>query len=144
MHSPFPRLLRGTLFLIAIVQFALGIAFVLAPEASAQALGLPPATGWANWLFGQFGARALGFGVGMLVAARHIEQARPWIAGMILVQVIDWLVTLKYLYLGDIALNQVSTAPYFPLLFIALLWVAMPRRASDDHPAHTTSHPSGA
>lgn len=129
MVSPYPRLLRATLIFIALVQFMLGAAFLLAPQTMEHTLGLSATPDWANWLFGQMGARFIGFGIGMLVAARSFALAAPWIWTMILVQAIDWIVTLKYLLAGSITLPQVSTAPYFPLLFIALLLVAMPRAA---------------
>ncbi len=127
MLSPYPRLFRGTLFFIATVQFILGLVLLLAPERFADSLGFAVTPAWANWLFGQMAARAIGFGFGMVVAARHIEQARPWIWAMIVVQALDWLVTLKYLLAGAMSLGQVSTAPYFPILFIVLLLLTMPK-----------------
>lgn len=129
MTSRYPRLLRATLIFIAVVQFILGAAFLLMPQTAVQTLGLSATPDWANWLFGQMGARFIGFGIGMLVAARNFTQALPWIWAMILVQAMDWIVTLKYLLAGSVTLPQVSTAPYFPLLFIALLLIAMPRTA---------------
>lgn len=129
MISRHPRLLRATLIFIALVQFLLGTAFLLAPHAAVHALGLSATPEWANWLFGQMGARFIGFGVGMLVAARNFAQAAPWIWTMIFVQAVDWIVTLKYLLAGSVSLPQVSTAPYFPVLFIMLLLIAMPRTA---------------
>ncbi len=129
MNSPFPRLLRATLIFIALVQFVLGAAFLLAPQAAVHTLGLSATPDWANWLFGQWAARCIGFGIGMLVAARNLAQAAPWIWAMIVVQALDWGVTLKYLLAGAVTLPQVSTAPFVPILFIVLLLIAMPRAA---------------
>ena len=129
MISHHPRLLRATLIFIALVQFLLGAAFLLSPHAAVHALGLSATPEWTNWLFGQMGARFIGFGVGMLVAAWNFAQAAPWIWTMIFVQAADWIVTLKYLLAGSVSLPQVSTAPYFPVLFIVLLLIAMPRTA---------------
>ncbi len=129
MVTPYPRLLRATLIFIAVVQFILGIMFLFAPREAVQVMGLAVTPDWANWLFGQMGARFIGFGIGMLVAARNIAQAAPWIWTMIFVQAVDWVVTLKYLLAGSVTLPQVSTAPYFPILFIVLLLIAMPRAA---------------
>ena len=120
------KLLSPTLRLIAAVQFALGLAFALAPEASAQALGLAPAPGWANWLLGMLAARCLAFGYGMWWAARHPAQARLWIGSMVFVQAVDWLVTLKYLALGAVTLAQVSTASFLPVVFMLVLGLGMP------------------
>jgi hypothetical protein len=125
--SRFPRLLSSTLWFIAIVQFVLGVAFIAAPEQAAHALGLAPAPGWANWLFGMMAARFLGFAYGMGVAARDPSGARSWIAAMVGVQAIDWVVTLKYLVLGQVTLAQVSTASFLPVLFVVALMAAMPR-----------------
>lgn len=127
MISRHPRLLRATLIFIALVQFALGAAFLLFPHAAVHAFGLSTTPEWTNWLFGMMGARFIGFGVGMLVAARNFAQAAPWIRTMIFVQAADWIVTLKYLIAGSVSLPQVSTAPYFPVLFIVLLLISMPR-----------------
>lgn len=131
MGSRYPRLLRATLVFIAVVQFVLGAAFLFAPQSTVQILGLSATPGWANWLFGQMAARFIAFGIGMLVAARDPLRAAPWIWLMILVQAIDWVVTVKYLAAGAVSLSQVSTAPYLPVLFIALLLVAMPRAKRD-------------
>ena len=127
MHSTFQKMLSPTLRFIAVVQLALGLGFALAPEATASWLGLAPAPGWANWLLGMMAARFLAFGYGMWVAAQHPEQARLWIGSMVFVQAVDWLVTVKYLYLGAVTLAQVSTASFLPVLFILVLVLGMPR-----------------
>lgn len=127
MVSRYPRLLRATLIFIAVVQFMLGLLFLLAPREAVHALGLAATPDWTNWLFGQMGVRFIGFGIVMIVAARNIAQATPWIWTMIFIQAVDWIVTLKYLLAGSVTLPQVSTAPFFPLLFIVLLLIAMPR-----------------
>lgn len=130
MASRFPRLLTATLWFIAAVQFVLGAAFLAAPERTAQLLGVGVAPGWANWFFGMMAARFLGFGFGMGVAARWPSEARSWIAAMIGVQAIDWIVTLKYLALGAVTLSQVSTASFLPVLFVVVLSAAMPKSAA--------------
>lgn len=127
MASRYPRLLAATLWFVAVVQFVLGAAFLVAPEQAAHALGLSPAPGWANWLFGMMAARFLGFAFGMAVAARNPAGARSWIVAMIGVQATDWIVTLKYLALGAVTLAQVSTASFLPVLFVVGLAVAIPR-----------------
>ena len=119
---------RPTLILIALVQFVLGLIFVFAPRAFAEALGLPPAPAWTDWLLAMFGARALGFGFGMIVAQRNIARHASWLIGMLLVQAIDWIATLLALAQGKVTLAQVSTAPFLPVLFIAVLLLALLRR----------------
>ena len=129
MTSRFPKLLRFTLWFIAVVQFVLGAAFLAAPEQTAQAMGLSVAPAWTNWLFGMMAARFLGFGYGMLVAARDPPRARAWINAMVAIQAIDWLVTLKYLLTGAVTLAQVSTASFLPVLFVIILVLGLPRPA---------------
>lgn len=125
MASRFPKLLPGTLWIIAVVQFVLGTAFLAAPERAAHALGLSAAPGWTNWLFGMMAARFLGFGYGMVIAARDPGNTRPWIKAMIGIQVIDWVVTLKYLFAGAVTLAQVSTASFLPVLFVVALVIGL-------------------
>ena len=129
MTSRFPELLRATLWVIAVIQFVLGTAFLAAPEQTANMLGLSVAPGWANWLFGMMAARFLGFGYGMVVAARNPDKARPWIKAMIAIQAIDWLVTLKYLSAGAVTLAQVSTASFLPVVFVVVLIIGLARPA---------------
>ena len=126
----FQRLLSPTLYLIAFVQLVLGLGFALAPESTAQMLGLSSAPGWAHWLLGMMAARCLAFAYGMWWAARHPAQARLWIGSMVFVQAVDWLVTLKYLYLGAVTLAQVSTASFLPVVFMLVLGLGMPRPSS--------------
>jgi len=129
MVSRFPKPLKGTLWVIAVIQFVLGIAFLAVPAQAAYALGLSVAPGWANWLFGMMAARFLGFGYGMVIAARNLAKARPWIKAMIAIQAIDWLVTVKYLLAGAVTLTQVSTASFLPVIFIVILVVGLPKPA---------------
>lgn len=125
MTRRFPFWLNATLWFIAIIQFVLGLAFLAVPEQAAAHLGLSAAPGWTNWLFGMMAARFLGFGYGMLMAQRRPEQAGPWLQAMLVIQALDWLVTVKYLYLGAVTLAQVSTASFLPLLFVAALWLGL-------------------
>ncbi|MDD0837695.1 hypothetical protein PSQ40_03830 [Curvibacter sp. HBC61] len=125
MPMALQRSLPHTLRWIAAVQVALGLAFALAPERAAEALGLPPAPGWAHWLLGMMAARCLAFGWGLWQVAKRPEGGRMWIQLMAFIQAVDWLVTLKYLALGAVTLSQVSTASFLPLLFILALWLGL-------------------
>jgi len=127
--SDHPRLLSFTLRFIAVVQFVLGAGFLVAPEGMASLLGLAATPGWVNWMFGMMAARFLGYGYGMLVAARNPVNNLPWLRSMIAIQLIDWGVTVKYLLAGAVTLAQVNTASFLPLVFIALLWWSWPRAA---------------
>ena len=125
-----------TLRFIAVVQIVLGLAFLLAPGPTAVVLGLAKAPGWTEWLFGMMAARFLGFGYGMVLAARAPARNLAWIRAMIGIQTVDWLVTLYYLWQGSVTLSQVTTASFLPIVFVLLLAWAYPR-ATRGEPAAT-------
>ena len=120
---------RGVIVLILIVQLVLGVVFTFAPQAFAHALGLPPAPAWTDWMFAQFGARALGFAYGMRLALRDPRANAGWLRAMVLVQAIDWLGTLAALFAGKVTWLQTSTAPFLPVLFVVVLVLELRRQA---------------
>lgn len=123
------RPLRFTLLTIALFQFSLGALFVLAPGQVSPLFGLDPAEpAWVDWLFVMAGARFLAFGWGMLVAARDPAGKVAWIDAMIVVQAIDWVATIGYLAAGDVRFEQVTTAAFMPVVFVAALLWFHPRR----------------
>ncbi len=121
---------RGVIALILIVQLVLGVVFTFAPQAFAHALGLPPAPAWTDWMFAQFGARALGFAYGMRLALRDPRANAGWLRAMVLVQAIDWLGTLAALFAGKVTWLQTSTAPFLPVLFVVVLVLELRRQAT--------------
>lgn len=122
MTTPPSRLFVPTLYAIALVQFVLGLGFLLAPDHVVSLLTLAPAAPrWVRWLLAMMAARFLGFGWGMWWAARHPTTAGAWLDAMIAVQVIDWVATIVALGRGDVGLAQVTTAPFLPVLFLAVL-----------------------
>lgn len=122
------QVLVYTLRFIAVVQFILGFAFLFAPVPMSEALGLAKTAGWANWLFGMMAARFLGFGYGMLVAARDPYTHVSWIKAMVFIQVVDWFCTIYYVMQGEVTWLQVNTASLFPVIFVLLLWATFPRK----------------
>ena len=124
----YPKLLSFTLRFIAVVQIVLGFAFLLAPDVTGHMLGLAPAPDWTRWMFGMMAARFLGFGCGMLLAARDPDGSTPWIKAMIGIQAIDWVVTLYYVSSGAVTLAQVSTASFLPVIFIIVLLSNFPQQ----------------
>lgn len=136
--------LRFMLRFIAVVQLFFGVLFTFAPGFAGALLGLEPSAtaDWVQWLFVMMGARFLGYGVGMLVAARDPLRHQSWINTMIGIQVIDWVATVGYLIAGDLPLVRVASALILPVVFVAgLLWWH-PRRlatvATDPVPAPAT------
>lgn len=127
------RVLTVTLWGIAAVQAVLGLGFLIAPAQTAAVLGFSPAPGWADWLFGMMAARFLAFAYGMGLAARNPAAARPWIGAMVVIQALDWLVTLRFLLAGAVTLAQVSTASFLPVIFVVVLLLCWPQ--ADDSKA---------
>ncbi len=123
------RPLQVTLVVIATFQVLLGACFLIAPTRTAQLLGLTAAPGWTSWLFAMMAARFLGYGWGMVVAARDPIGQRSWIDTMTVIQAIDWVATVGYLLAGDVGLRNVTTAAVAPLVFVALLLWFRPRLA---------------
>lgn len=130
--------LRITLGVIAAFQIGFGAIFLFAPTVYPDAVGLDPVPAWASWMFALFGARALGFGAGMILAIRDPLGHRSWIAIMIGVQVIDWIATLVAILQGSLTVAQASTAAFMPVLFVIALLLTFPRRADT---RATTSQP---
>ena len=124
------RGLRITLFVVAGFQFFIGAAFLVVPSQTAALLGLAEAPGWTNWLFAMMAARFLGYGVGLIVAARDPLGNRTWIDTMIAIQLIDWVATVSHLVGGDVTLRQVTTASFVPVLLAGALAWLRPRRST--------------
>lgn len=135
--------LRLMLRFVGVVQFFFGILFTVAPASAGGLLGLEPSAtpGWVAWLFVMMGARFLGYGVGMFVAARDPWAHQSWINTMIGIQVIDWVATVGFLLAGELPIINVASALILPVAFVAgLLWWH-PRRVAAPAPTVPASVP---
>lgn len=116
---------------IGVVQFFFGLLFTFAPTAAGSLLGFAPeAPAWAAWLFVMMGARFLGFGFGMFVAARDPVGNQSWINAMIGIQAIDWIATVGFLLVGALPFTNVLSALVLPVIFVAALVWWHPRRVA--------------
>jgi len=123
------RQLVFTLRAAGVIQFFFGALFVFAPPSAPGMLHLAGGEPhWVTWLFVMMGARFLGYGVGMFVAARDPQHNLTWINTMIVIQVIDWVGTVWALTLGGLGLRNVTTAIVLPLAIVAALVWWHPRR----------------
>lgn len=129
-----PTWVTTVLYAIAVIQLGLGLAFLVAPAGTAGLLDLAAAPAWTGWLFAMMAARFLGYGVGVLAAARRPAEHLLWLRTMLVIQAVDWVATLAYLGRGDVTLGQVTTAAFLPPLFIAALAVAIRRVGVDGTP----------
>lgn len=125
-------ILRITLVVVAAFQVALAIIFTFASGPFVAAVGLDAVPVWVPWMFAMFGARALGFAYGMVLAFRDPVRHRSWIVAMIGVQAIDWIATLAFIGGGLLTVAQASTALFLPPLFVVGLLVGFPRRRASD------------
>lgn len=117
------RTLRVTLVVLGISQIAFGAVF-LKPGLMATMVHLqPPEPDWADWLMATAGARYVGYGIGMFVAARRPRHNVLWIDTMIGIQLVDWLAVLGYISFGVLPLDRVIVAVISPPVYIAgLAW----------------------
>jgi hypothetical protein len=123
------RSLRFMLRFIGVVQLFFGVLFTVAPAAAATVFHLhPSAPSWVNWLFIMMGARFLGYGVGMFVAARDPIANVAWINTMIVIQIADWLSTIGYLLAHAMPFSSVAPAAVLPVVFVGGLLRWHPRR----------------
>ena len=84
------RVLRATMIAVGIIQILTGAIFLVSPARYAELLHLQPAgPAWVNRLLAMCGARFVGYGIGMFVAARAPWRNRVWIDTMIAIQVVD-------------------------------------------------------
>ncbi|WP_062301859.1 hypothetical protein [Demequina subtropica] len=121
-------LLRITLTVVIAFQLFFAVLLLAAPARFAEMLDLPAAPAWTAFLFALFSARALGFAYGLALAIRDPFRHRSWIVAMIGVQAIDWIAAIATVASGVVALSQVSTASYMPLVFIVAMIGLFPRR----------------
>lgn len=115
------RLFKFVIAVIAVIQVFLGVAMIVAPGPFAEFSGLPEAPEWTGWLFAMFGARCLGYAVGLFAALRDPVAHRLWLQTMLGIQAIDWIATVAYLVGGSVTLSQVTTAAFLPVLFVVAL-----------------------
>lgn len=69
-----------------------------------------------------------GYAYGMVAAARDPLRNASWITTMIGVQAVDWVATVLFLARGDLTFQQVTTAAFMPVVFVAALLRWHPRR----------------
>jgi hypothetical protein len=125
-------ILRITLVVVTAFQVALALIFTFASGPFVAAVGLDPVPAWVPWMFAMFGARALGFAYGLVLAFRDPVRHRSWIVAMIGVQAIDWVTTLAFIATGLLTVAQASTALFLPPLFVVGLLIGFPRGGAFD------------
>lgn len=108
---------RSRLCALPSQQCLLGAAFRVAPGQTSQ-------------LFGTMGARCLGFGYGMALAASNPLADLLWVKATTAIQAVDRTVTLCHLTAGAIAVALVTTASFLPAIFVIPLLVSYQKPAT--------------
>ncbi|OBH29006.1 hypothetical protein A5692_21900 [Mycobacterium sp. E342] len=136
------RFLRASMIVVGIIQLGIGAMYLAAPAAVVVMLGVAPgAPPWVNFVLATAGARFIGYGIGMVAAARSPGRHHLWIDTMIAIQLIDVIATLFYLANGTLPREHHELAVALPLLWVVLLgWASLRvRRASPTPTANTAS-----
>ncbi len=120
--------LKVLLVVVGILQLALGVAYLLAPDALLRRMGHSAVAADIAYPLGMLSARFLVYGALLLAAARSPAENRALIAGMIWIQAIDLAVGVYYTLRGTVGLS-LSAFPMFNAAVIALLlWAWLPAR----------------
>ncbi len=123
--------LKVLLVVVGILQVALGVAYLLVPDALLRWMGHSAVAADIAYPLGMLSARFLVYGALLLAAARSPAENRPLIVGMIGVQTIDLAVGAYYTLSGTVGLS-LSAFPMFNATAIAaLLWMWLPARRQE-------------
>ncbi len=117
------------LWVVGILQLALGLAYLLAPHAMLHWMGHLPVSDDIAYPLGMLSSRFLVYGVLLLVAARSPSEHRLLMLGMVWIQVIDLAAGIYFTLQGVVGI-ALSGFPMFNATVIALLlglW--MPKHA---------------
>ncbi|OBH11971.1 hypothetical protein [Mycobacterium sp. E1747] len=131
------RIERALLAVIGIIQIICGASYLARPGAVAATLGAASAAPpWVAFVLATAGARFIGYGIGMLAAAKDPPRYRLWITTMLGIQSVDLVATLIYVANGILPARHILPGAALPLLWVGLLgWVSLRIRT----PAHATT-----
>lgn len=119
------RFVRAALIIVGIIQIGTGALYLAAPAAVTAMLGVPPAAPpWLGFVLATAGARFIGYGIGMLAAARSPYQHLLWIDTMIALQAVDFIAVLFYLANKTLPAQHFAPSVALPMLWVVLLgWI---------------------
>jgi hypothetical protein len=125
------RFLRVMLVVLGIIQIVSGTLYLATPSAAVAAMlgvqtAAPP---WLCFVLATAGARSVGYGVGMLAAARTPWRHQLWINTMLGIQIVDFLAILMYRADGNLTLRHLGPTAALPLLWVVILgWTSLHSR----------------
>lgn len=134
------RFLRVALAVLGIIQIANGIIYLAAPSSVATMLGVGTAAPhWVDFVLATCGARNIGYGIGLLVAARTPRRHQLWITAMLAIQIIDFVAALAYIADGSLPLQHVGPLAALPLLWVVVLGGVYLRSREDNRQPRSQS-----
>lgn len=110
---------KGFLYLIGVIQIALGFVYLLAPQWFIAWQGLSPIGADIGYPLSMLAGRFLVYGAGMFVIATDPVRHRFWLLGMVAIQAIDLVGGLFYTLTGVVALEH-SAFPMFNATWIMI------------------------
>jgi hypothetical protein len=119
------------LVVLGIIQIVSGTMYLATPSAAVAAmLGVEtPAPPWVCFALATAGARSVGYGIGMLAAARAPWCHQLWINTMLGIQIVDFIAILLYRADGTLTLRHLGPAAALPLLWVVILgWTSLRSR----------------
>lgn len=114
------RKLNTLLKIIAIIQIALGLAYLFVPGIFLHAMGHSAPLPDIYYPLGMLAARFIGYGIALLFVEKSPAQHVLWINFMILIQTIDLGVGVFYTASGVVPLS-LSAFPLFNASWIIIL-----------------------
>lgn len=104
--------------LVGIVQLLLGVLYLAVPDWLLAAMGHSAIAADIRYPLGMLAARFLVYGAALLWAARQPQAHRPWIWGMVAIQLVDLVVGVSHTLAGSVPLS-LSGFPMFTNLSIS-------------------------
>lgn len=115
--------------LVGIVQLLLGVLYLAVPDWLLAAMGHSAIAADIRYPLGMLAARFLVYGAALLWAAPQPQAHRPWIWGMVAIQLIDLAVGVSNTMAGSVPLS-LSGFPMFNAVWISVLLAYALRRAA--------------
>lgn len=104
--------------LVGVVQLLLGVLYLAVPDWLLAAMGHSAIAADIRYPLGMLAARFLVYGIILLWAARQPQAHRPWIWGMVAIQLVDLVVGVSHTLAGSVPLS-LSGFPMFNALWIS-------------------------
>lgn len=130
-HPYLPALLR----VVAVIQLALGVAYLVAPGPFLEAIGHTLPEDDIFYPLGMLAARFLAYGVAFWLIAREPAKHALWITMMIVIQLIDLGVGVFYTATDVVAFADAAFPMFNATWITVLLFLWRPRLGSAVSPA---------